>query len=414
MALGDIKVFTIVESGVSLNVEAVDIGGGKVQFLVKCVSGSTNLNALYWDDGVDDKQMFDLGDKKDNSLNMNGTKHDWDGGIKLSPTGLGPLGTANPTYLTPGEHLEPFSADLSFAALNTLGARATSTGLKGVSGAATLILAPELSVSDAAPVEEGKTATFTVSLSHAYLHDIFVSYATVGGTATEDADYNAATGGVWIKAGDTSVTIDVTTIDDDLEEGAIPELFTLKLLSAKADLNDDSDVTDLVDLDISSLVLDDSGTGSIIDNDQPSTPEQPVDGDNFPTNNGNVISATFYFDTRDVDDVPGTSGDKPHGGGNGQNAPADDGIFAVQVNITGSSTDLNLYYQAILDEFVEQNLITTDMEALLLGVAIKTSNSAPGQLFYAIDGDPDADVWSIVGTSLDSIEIDATAKPFHS
>ena len=89
MALGHIKTFDFVYSGLNLQINAIDMGDGQVRFEVTCLQGYADINALYWSDGVPDGNNFDLGTKKDNSLNMNGSGVDWDGGIKLSDTGLG-------------------------------------------------------------------------------------------------------------------------------------------------------------------------------------------------------------------------------------------------------------------------------------------------------------------------------------
>jgi hypothetical protein len=132
MAVGEIKTFTINQGGIELTVAAKDIGGGQSEFTITCLQGSTDINALYWHDGIDDGNDFSLGDKKDNSLNMNGSKEDWDGGIKLSATGLGSAGTDKETYLTAGESHGPFTANVSFDDLDTIGIRATGSGLKSV------------------------------------------------------------------------------------------------------------------------------------------------------------------------------------------------------------------------------------------------------------------------------------------
>ena len=141
MAAGDIKIFTIVENGVSLEVTAVDMGDGTTSFSIKCLSGSADVNALYWHDDVDDGSSWsvydDTGNKADKSLNMNGTGEDWDGGVKLSSPGLGTDGTNKSTYLTAGETLDSFTLNVSWDDLDTLGVRATSVGedmtsIKGV------------------------------------------------------------------------------------------------------------------------------------------------------------------------------------------------------------------------------------------------------------------------------------------
>jgi hypothetical protein len=123
-------------------------------FTVEVLSGSFDLNAVYWGDGdkTDDNigggtQADDLigfsGKPSENSLNMNGdnieydsngvataSKVVYDGGINLSDTGLGSAGTNKGTFLTTGE-THTFSADIDFADFNTVGVRATSTSTAG-------------------------------------------------------------------------------------------------------------------------------------------------------------------------------------------------------------------------------------------------------------------------------------------
>ena len=105
---------------------AEDLGDGQTSFVVKCLEGYADINALYWNDGVADAIQFDLGTKKDNSLNMNGPGENWDGGVKLSSTGLGSDRLEKPTYLTAGEDYTKV-ATVDWATLDTLGVRATST-----------------------------------------------------------------------------------------------------------------------------------------------------------------------------------------------------------------------------------------------------------------------------------------------
>jgi hypothetical protein len=163
MSLGDIKNYTISYSGLELQVDAIDNGDGTTQIVIKCITGYADINALYWNDGVADNDDFSLGTKKDNSLNMNGTGENWDGGVKLSSTGLGTAGTSKDTYLTAGETLNAFTINYSWDTLDTIGVRATSTSnpegsIKGVGGDPDVTEAPDISVDDVC-VTEGETAT---------------------------------------------------------------------------------------------------------------------------------------------------------------------------------------------------------------------------------------------------------------
>src|SRR5262245_39261988 len=106
MAIGDIKTFDIVYDGLVLQINAIDLGGGQTTFQVKCLSGSADINALYWNDGdstAGEGALSGFNAKSDSSLNMNGTGEAWDGGVKLSSAGIGLQGLAKPTYLQAGE-----------------------------------------------------------------------------------------------------------------------------------------------------------------------------------------------------------------------------------------------------------------------------------------------------------------------
>ncbi len=72
----------------------------------------------------------------------------------------------------------------------------------------------ELSVADLAANEGSGTADVVLLLSNASASDITVDYATSDGTAVASQDYTSATGTLTIPAGDTSLTIPITILDD--------------------------------------------------------------------------------------------------------------------------------------------------------------------------------------------------------
>lgn len=372
MALGDIKTFDIVYNGLVLQVDAVDNGDGTVQIVIKCITGHADINAIYWGDG--DKvaneggglQGFDA--KKDASLNMNGTGQVWDGGLKLSNAGLGTDGVNKSTYLTEGETLNAFTITADFADLKTFGLRATSTSnpegsIKGVDGSAEETKAPEIKLADADCVIEGGKSIFTVNLSHAYDYDITISYKTVaGGTATEGSDYTGATGTVVIKAGQTSATIEIQTIDDTEVEGAVNEHFTLQLTGAKVNLDDDEAS------ELSLTIADADGEGCIIDNDQGGGGGSPGT-DYFPDNPQFGIShVTFYFETTYGDDKPING--KPDTNPN-DTTPDGDGWFTVKIDNVpdAADDDFDSWYAVALAKIEEENPLLDP--ATLAGVAIK-------------------------------------------
>lgn len=80
--------------------------------------------------------------------------------------------------------------------------------------------------------EAGPTAgLFTVSQSGTTDVDTVITY-TVGGTATPDQDYVALSGTLTILAGQTSATIDVSVLDDDLIEGGQTLIVTLGTITS--------------------------------------------------------------------------------------------------------------------------------------------------------------------------------------
>ncbi len=140
--IGSTKTFSYVYNGLTLEIVATDLGivDGKAStsFSIKSLVGSADINALYWNDGdsIDDTAgptgMFGFtGAGSENSLNMNGSGEVWDGGIKLSNTGIGPQGNAKPTYLQQGETYPTFNVAIDWNTLDTLGVRATSTTSPG-------------------------------------------------------------------------------------------------------------------------------------------------------------------------------------------------------------------------------------------------------------------------------------------
>ena len=89
---------------------------------------------------------------------------------------------------------------------------------------------PRISVGDVETLENDADGTidFPVTLSHVAADPVTVRYTTFDGTATQPADYIAASGTLTIPAGDTSATISVTIVDDNLTEGqttSIPHPF---------------------------------------------------------------------------------------------------------------------------------------------------------------------------------------------
>ena len=86
---------------------------------------------------------------------------------------------------------------------------------------------PTLSIADSAPVSEGGAAGFVVTLSPASEQTVRVSYRSVDGTAAAELDYVATEGTLSFDPGETTRTIAVTTLADELQEGV--EQFMMEL-----------------------------------------------------------------------------------------------------------------------------------------------------------------------------------------
>ena len=88
---------------------------------------------------------------------------------------------------------------------------------------------PEDETDDKSTVEEGETASFVVTLSGEVSGTVSVTYTTANGTAESGTgkDYTTASGTLEFTTGQTSKTIDVTTLEDSLNEAS--ETYTLTL-----------------------------------------------------------------------------------------------------------------------------------------------------------------------------------------
>ncbi len=118
------------------------------------------------------------------------------------------------------ESSETFTVELSTPMGTTL---ADSTGL----GTITADPMPGLSIGDAEAVAEGGEAVFTVTLVPASNHVVTVTYSTVSGTAVADADFTPMSGTLTFDPNQTTKTIRVPILRDDIHEPS--ETFTVEL-----------------------------------------------------------------------------------------------------------------------------------------------------------------------------------------
>ncbi|BCM88343.1 levanase [Abditibacteriota bacterium] len=109
---------------------------------------------------------------------------------------------------------------------------------------------PSLAVNDVTIPENAGNGIFTVSLSAPSGQTVTVAYSTLAGTATEGADYTRTTGTLTLAPGETAKSVAVPIFNDALDES--DEAFSLKLSAPT-----------------NATLGDDTGVGTITDNDSP-------------------------------------------------------------------------------------------------------------------------------------------------
>ncbi len=166
---------------------------------------------------------------------------------------------------------------------------------------------PALSINDRTVTEgdqgSNNQAILTVSLNSPSGKTVTVDYTTVDGTALAGEDYGAAQGTLTFAPGETSRTITVNIIGDDLREGnetltvqlSNPVNATLGDASGQVTITDDD--TPALSIDDSSVLEGDSGTSPmtfIVELSKPSTAPITV---NYITSPGTAKSGSDYVHT---------------------------------------------------------------------------------------------------------------------
>lgn len=140
------------------------------------------------------------------------------------------------------------------ATVTSASADANSANNSATSHTQVVVDQPQISIDDPTSITEGdsgtKNLTFTISLDKTSGSDVTVHYATSNGTATQPADYTSTSGTATITAGQTTTTVNVPIVGDTLDE------------------NDETLHVDLT-TPTGALILDNQGTGTIIDDDGP-------------------------------------------------------------------------------------------------------------------------------------------------
>ena len=126
------------------------------------------------------------------------------------------------------EHTETFMVRLSVAVHATLAAPSrTATGTIEDDDT------PQFSIAGAALTEGSGDGTldFMVTLDPAAMQTVTVDYASADGSALSGSDYTAAAGSLTFSVGDTTQTVSVPVMTDDMEEG--PETLTVSLSNSR-------------------------------------------------------------------------------------------------------------------------------------------------------------------------------------
>ena len=138
---------------------------------------------------------------------------------------------------------------------------------------------PVLSIDDAS-VDEGDsgstTMQFTVMLDPSARGEVTVDWASADGTATAGTDYTAGNGSLTFSAGETSRTVTVSVTGDHMDEP--DETLTVTLSSPSG-----------------ATIEDGTGTGTIVDDDDPPTVTLVLTPDTI-EENGGVSTVTAHLD----------------------------------------------------------------------------------------------------------------------
>ena len=168
-------------------------------------------------------------------------------------------------------------------------------------------LYPDVSIGDGVPdpAVEGTdgSITFTVSLTNASAVPVTVAYQTVDGSAVAGSDYTGQSGTLTFAAGQTSQTITVAVLDDQVFED--PESFQVVISNA------DASGTALV-------ISDATGVGGVVDTDAPvvsigdGVPDPAVEGTDgsitftVSLTNASAVPVTVAYQTVDGSAVAGS------------------------------------------------------------------------------------------------------------
>ncbi len=132
--------------------------------------------------------------------------------------------------------------------------------------------APTISIDDQTVDENDGIATFTVTLSTASGQTVTVNWTTADDTATAGSDYSATPTLITLNPGETTQTLNVTIIDDTIDEP--PETFFVNLATPT-----------------NATILDGQGVGTITDDDP--LPSIDIDPASTPEGDAGTTNLTF-------------------------------------------------------------------------------------------------------------------------
>jgi hypothetical protein len=163
---------------------------------------------------------------------------------------------------------------------------------------------PSATIDDitAAESNEGTTeAVFTVTLSAPSNKEISIDYATANGTATAGTDYTAVSGKLTFAPGETSKTISVVVLGDNLDE--VDEAFTLNFSNAAnvvlsqtrvtGTIVDDNAAPVIAISDTSIIEGDDSAKTALVTVSLSAASSQEISVD-YTTSDGTAVAGTDY------------------------------------------------------------------------------------------------------------------------
>ncbi len=162
-----------------------------------------------------------------------------------------------------------------------------------------------LSISDATRAEGdsgSSNATFTVTLSPALTETLTVDFATADGTATAGSDYTTTTGTLTFAAGQTSQTLAVGVLGDNVDEPDETFTVTLGNVQGPATISDGTGVGTIVDDDPPPAISigdvaqaeGNAGTTSAVFTLTLSNPSSMTVGASFATANGTATAGSDY------------------------------------------------------------------------------------------------------------------------